>query len=48
MDLYAKRFVDAIRKAKTRKELEAIINKNYENGFEDGANSQKECACGKE
>lgn len=36
MDKYAKKYIRAIKACKTDMELEIIINKIYENGFEDG------------
>jgi hypothetical protein len=37
-DAYAKKFIKAICNCTTNEELINIINKIYENGFEDGAN----------
>lgn len=41
-DKYAQKFIDAIKTCKGDEELENVINKIYENGFEDGANSEIE------
>jgi len=38
METYAKRFVAMIKTAKTDKELYAIVDKVYSDGFEDGCN----------
>jgi hypothetical protein len=38
METYAKRFVAMIKTAKTDKELYAIVDKIYSDGFEDGCN----------
>ena len=38
VDVYAEKYVNAIKGAKTDKELENIINKIYSDGFGDGSN----------
>lgn len=37
---YIKKYADLIKKAKTEKEINAILNRIYEDGFEDGANEK--------
>lgn len=37
-DKYLAKWINRIKKAKTRKELKDIVDKIYEDGFEDGAN----------
>ena len=41
MDKYAKAYIYAIGEAHGEKELEAIINRIYEDGFEDGIQAVK-------
>jgi len=41
VDKYAKKYLKMIKQAKTDEELIGIINKVYENGFEDGCNEGK-------
>jgi hypothetical protein len=36
MDKYAKKYRRAIKQSKTDEEIETIINKIYEDGFQDG------------
>jgi hypothetical protein len=38
MDTFAKKYIAAIKEAKTDEDLEKIINAIYESGFEDGNN----------
>ena len=42
MNDYIKQFVDAIKSAKDDNEIAVIVNKIYEEGFEDGVNSESE------
>jgi hypothetical protein len=35
-DLYCEKYIKLIKNQKSKKELEAIINKIYEDGFNDG------------
>ncbi|MGV8162410.1 MAG: hypothetical protein ACP5N2_03720 [Candidatus Nanoarchaeia archaeon] len=38
MDEYLKKHREQLKKAKTSKDVDAVLNKVYEDGFEDGAN----------
>ena len=42
MDKYTKKHIELVKDAKTDEELGKIINKIYEDGFQDGRNSENQ------
>lgn len=42
VDEYIEGYRKAVKSAKNNKELDTVLNKLYENGFEDGANEGNE------
>ena len=46
-DNYISKYVSAIKAAKDDSEIAAILNKVYEDGFEDGTNYEDEYLCSK-
>lgn len=42
MDKYTQKYIKAIKACKNDEDLELVINKIYQDGYEDGGNSQEE------